>query len=612
MEHYLGIEIDPERDNLFDSLGIKRLRESYMRDDEESPQQRFAFVARSFSSNLEHAQRLYNYASKHWLSFATPILSYGKSKNGLPISCFLSPLIDSASGLVDTLSEVNTLSMLGGGVGIGVHIRSADEKSVGVMPHLKIYDASCLAYRQGKTRRGSYAAYLRIDHPDVMMFLEMRKPTGDQNVKCLNLHHGIILTDKFMNIIEQCMLDSDFDDSWNLYDTHNPDKIKETVSAKELWQKIIELRMQTGEPYILFIDTANEQMPEFQKNIGLSIKQSNICTEILLNTNHERTAVCCLSSVNLRYYDEFKDNYQFFRDVAEMLDNVLTTFIKDAPDAISRAKYSAERERAIGVGTLGFHTYLQQNNVPFESALAKSRNMQIFKNIRNHLDVSNEELGKERGNCPDYDEGMQIYDIEQAKSENKFKRFSHLMAIAPTASTSIIMGNISPSIEPIRANAYRQDTMSGSHLNKNHVLDDLIKEKMKGNSKLDYDAIWLDIISNDGSIQHMDMFTEQEKEVFKTAMEIDQRWVVELASDRQMYIDQTQSVNLFFRPDVNIKYLHAVHYMAWKSKLPTLYYCRSDSLKKSDKVSKQIERHIIEEINMQDIIDGSDCLACHS
>lgn len=433
MEEYLGIKINSERDNLFDELGVKRLKESYMTETETSPQQRFAFVAKAFGSDLEHAQRLYEYASKHWLSFATPILSYGKSKNGLPISCFLSPLIDSASGLVDTLSEVNTLSMLGGGVGIGVHIRSADEKSVGVMPHLKIYDASCLAYRQGKTRRGSYAAYLRIDHPDVMMFLEMRKPTGDQNVKCLNLHHGIILTDKFMNIIEQCMLDSDFDDSWNLYDTHNPDKIKETVSAKELWQKIIELRMQTGEPYILFIDTANEQMPEFQKNIGLDIKQSNICTEILLNTNHERTAVCCLSSVNLRYYDDFKDNYQFFKDVAEMLDNVLTTFIKDAPDAISRAKYSAERERAIGVGTLGFHTYLQQNNVPFESALAKSRNMQIFKNIRTHLDKANEELGEERGSCPDFDEGMQIYDIEQAKSENKFKRFSHVMAIAPTA-----------------------------------------------------------------------------------------------------------------------------------------------------------------------------------
>jgi ribonucleoside-diphosphate reductase alpha chain len=603
---YMGINIDLNRDELFDSLGIKRLKESYMRDDEESPQQRFAFVSSSFASNLEHAQRLYDYSSKHWLSFSTPILSYGKSKNGLPISCFLSFMQDSSSGLVDTLSEVNTLSMLGGGVGIGVDIRSADDKSVGVMPHLKIYDASCLAYRQGKTRRGSYATYLRIDHPDVLMFLEMRKPTGDQNIKCLNLHHGIIITDKFMNIIEQCMLDPDFDDRWDLYDTHNPTHIKDTVSAKELWQKILEMRMQTGEPYILFIDTANENLPEFQKNLGLEIKQSNICTEILLPTNEERTAVCCLSSVNLRYYDEFKDNYQFFKDIAEMLDNVLSKFIDNAPDSIARAKFSAMRERAIGIGTLGFHTYLQQNNLPFESAIAKSRNMQIFKNIREMLDQSNIELGQERGNCPDFDEGNSIYDIEQSKH----KRFSHLVSIAPTASTSLIMGNISPSIEPYRANAYRQDTMSGSHLNKNHVLDKLIKNKIEENPKLNYDEIWLDIVTTDGSIQHMDLFTQDEKDVFKTAMEIDQRWVVELASDRQAYIDQTQSVNLFFRPDAHIKYLHAIHFMAWKSKLPTLYYCRSDSLKKADKVSKQIERQIIEEINLQDLINGDDCIAC--
>lgn len=609
---YMGIQIDLEKDNLFDSLGIKRLKESYMRDDEDSPQQRYAYVSNAFGSNPEHAQRLYTYASNHWLSFATPILSYGKSKNGLPISCFLSYMQDSSAGLVETLSEVNTLSMLGGGVGIGVDIRSADDKSVGVMPHLKIYDASCLAYRQGKTRRGSYATYLRIDHPDILMFLEMRKPTGDQNVKCLNLHHGVIITDKFMNIIEQSMLDPDFDDSWNLFDTHNPDLIKETVSAKELWQKILELRMQTGEPYILFIDTANKNLPEFQKNLGLKINQSNICTEILLPTNEERTAVCCLSSINLRYYDEYKDNYQFFKDIAEMLDNVLTKFIDNAPDAISRAKYSAMRERAIGIGVLGFHTYLQQNNIPFECALAKSRNINIFKNINTLLEKANYELGMERGNCPDYDEGMGIYDIEQSKRENKFKRFSHMISVAPTASTSIIMGNISPSIEPMRANAYRQDTMSGSHLNKNMILDNLIKKKIEENPKFIYDDIWLDIISNDGSMQHMDIFTDDEKDVFKTAIEIDQRWVVELASDRQAYIDQTQSVNLFFRPDVHIKYLHAIHFMAWKQGLPTLYYCRSDSLKKADKVSKQIERQIIEEISLSDLINGDDCIACQS
>jgi len=597
------MELDYNRDKLFDELGLKRLKESYMREDENSPQERFAYVSKKFSSNEEHAKRLYEYSSKHWLSYSTPILSYGKSKHSLPVSCYLSYMDDSSAGLVDTLSEVNTLSMLGGGVGIGVGIRSADDKSVGIMPHMKIYDASSMAYRQGKSRRGSYAAYLKITHPDVLMFLDMRKPTGDPNIKCLNMHHGIILTDQFMNLIEKCMIDSETDDTWNLYDDHDPLKIKDSVSAKELWQRILELRMQTGEPYILFIDTANKNnLPEFQKNMGLEIKQSNICCEVLLPTDKDRTAVCCLSSLNLRYYDEWKDNYQFYKDIAEMLDNVLTVFINDAPEAISRAKYSAMRERAVGIGALGFHTYLQQNKIPFESALAKSRNIMIFKNIRTNLDKVNQELGKERGNCPDYEEG------ENNKVE--YKRFSKLMAIAPNASTSIIMGNISPSIEPIRANAYRQDTMSGFYLNKNPVLDTLIKEKCEENSDLNYDNIWGDIVINDGSIQHLDIFTKDEKDIFKTAMELDQRWIVELASDRQKYIDQTQSINLFFRPNVNIKYLHAVHFMAWKYEIPTLYYCRSDSLKKSDKISKQIEREIIEEINMEDIINNEVCLAC--
>ena len=351
-------------------------------------------------------------------------------------------------------------------------------------------------------------------------------------------------------------------------------------------------------------DISVENVNNFFAN-GILVHNS----EIILPTNEHRTAVCCLSSVNLRYYDEYKDNYQFFSDVAEMLDNVLTKFIQHAPDSISRARFSAERERAIGVGVLGFHTYLQQNNIPFESALAKSRNLQIFKNIREHLDKANYHLGALRGNCPDYDEG---HTFVPGETDKIYKRFSHMVAIAPTASTSIIMGNISPSIEPIRANAYRQDTMSGSHLNKNHVLDELIKQKIEKDSNLLYDDLWMDIITNDGSIQHMDIFSDDEKLVFKTAMEIDQRWVVELSADRQKFIDQTQSVNLFFRPDAHVKYLHAIHFMAWKSKLPTLYYCRSDSLKKSDKISKQIERQIIEEINLQDIINGEDCIACHS
>ncbi|NBP68918.1 MAG: ribonucleotide-diphosphate reductase subunit alpha, partial [Cytophagia bacterium] len=321
-----GIKVDFSRDNLFDELGIKRLKESYMREEETSPQERFAYVSKAFGSNKEHAQRLYEYSSRHWLSYSTPVLSFGRSKRGLPISCFLPYLDDSAEGLVDCLSEVNWLSMLGGGVGIGIGIRSSDDKSVGVMPHLRTYDASSLAYRQGRTRRGSYAAYLDISHPDIHIFLEMRKPTGDPNMRTLNLHHGINITDDFMHIIEKCMIDPSADDTWELKDPHNGE-VREKVSAKELWQRILEIRMQTGEPYLHFIDTSNRQMPEFQKKLGLKIRQSNLCSEIILPTDKQRTAVCCLSSVNLEYFDDWKNDKLFLRDIAEMLDNVLQHFI---------------------------------------------------------------------------------------------------------------------------------------------------------------------------------------------------------------------------------------------------------------------------------------------
>jgi ribonucleoside-diphosphate reductase alpha chain len=306
------IKIDYSRDSLFDELGLKRLKESYMREDEQSPQERFAYVSKTFGSNQEHSQRLYDYASRHWLSYSTPILSFGRSKRGLPISCFLPYLDDSAEGLVETLSEVNWLSMLGGGVGIGIGIRSTDDKSVGVMPHLRTYDASSLAYRQGRTRRGSYAAYLDISHPDIMMFLEMRKPTGDQNMRCLNLHHGINITDDFMHIIERCMIDPNANDDWELKDPHNGE-VREVVSAKSLWQSILEMRMQTGEPYIHYVDTSNNAMPQWQKDLGLKIRQSNLCSEIILPTDGERTAVCCLSSLNLEYYDDWKDEQTIFK-----------------------------------------------------------------------------------------------------------------------------------------------------------------------------------------------------------------------------------------------------------------------------------------------------------
>jgi len=587
------IVIDYSRDSLFDELGIKRLKESYMREDETSPQERFAYVSEAFGSNSEHAQRLYEYSSRHWLSYSTPILSFGRSSRGLPISCFLPYLHDSAEGLVNCLAEVNWLSMLGGGVGIGIGIRSSDDKSVGVMPHLRTYDASSLAYRQGRTRRGSYATYLDISHPDILLFLEMRKPTGDPNLRTLNLHHGINIPDSFMQIVERCMQDKDADDSWELKDPHS-NEVREVVSAKDLWQRILDIRMQTGEPYLHFIDASNRAMPQFQKDLGLSIKQSNLCSEIILPTDKDRTAVCCLSSVNLEYFDEWKADPLFLGDIAEMLDNVLQYFIDNAPAAVERARFSAIRERSIGIGALGFHAYLQRNNVPFESALAVGRNKQIFSHIREQLNDANLKLGKERGEAID--------------AVGTGQRFSHLMAVAPNASSSIIMGNTSPSIEPYRANAYRQDTLSGSSLAKNKWLDRIIKSVVKSDDE--YQTVWSSIIANDGSVQHLDILDDWQKDVFKTSMEIDQRWLVNHAADRQEYIDQAQSLNLFFRPDVNIMYLHAVHFQAWKQGLKTLYYCRSEKIGKADKVSKRIEREVIKELDMKALIDGDACLAC--
>ena len=592
---YLGIEMDPNRNLLFDENGIRRLKESYMAENETDPQQRLAFVSQTFGSNDKHSQRLYEYASKHWLSYSTPILAYGRSKRGLPISCYLNYIEDTAEGLVKNLSETNWLSMLGGGVGIGFGIRAADEKSTGVMPHMKMYDASSLAYRQGKTRRGSYAAYLDISHPDILQFLEMRKPTGDPNQRCLNMHHGINITDKFMDIIEKKMVDPSTDDNWQLLDPHTKEP-RDTVSATELWQRILEMRMQTGEPYIHYIDTSNKELPKHLKDKGLKIHQSNLCSEIILPTAEDRTAVCCLSSLNLEHYDEWKKEKNFIKDILEMLDNVLDHFINTAPDSVSRAVYSAKRERSVGVGALGFHAYLQRNGIPFESALAKSKNMHLFDYIRSELDKANKQLGKERGEAPD--------------ASGTGKRCSHVMAIAPNASSSIIMGNTSPSIEPWRANAYRQDTLSGAFLNKNKWLDKLLQKKCEEDPKLDIDDLWSGIIANDGSVQHLKCLSNYEKDTYKTAMEIDQRWVIEHAADRQRFVDQAQSVNVFFRPDADIKYLHAVHYLAWKHGLKTLYYCRSEKIGKADRVYKKIERQIIKELDVTTLVEGEECIAC--
>lgn len=589
----MTLQLDYSRDALFDELGMIRLRESYMRADEKSPQERLAFVAQAFASNEEHAQRIYEYASKHWLSFSTPVLSFGRTKKGLPVSCFLSYMEDSAEGLVRTLSEVNWLSMLGGGVGIHLAIRSADEKSVGVMPHLKVYDAACLAYRQGTTRRGSYAAFLPVDHPDIIQFIEMRKPTGDQNMRTLNLHHGINISDAFMRKIEESMLDGNADDSWPLIDPHTGEVV-EVASARDIWQRILELRMQTGEPYLVFTDTANRVLPDWLKQQGLKINGSNLCTEIFLPTNADRTAVCCLSSVNLEYFDDWKDDERFIDDVMEFLDNVLQYFIDHAPDSISRAKRSAERERSVGLGALGLHAYFQRKGIPFDSAMAKVNNRRMFAHIHEKCAQADARLCAERGACPD------------AKAAGVARRFSHWMAVAPNASSSLIVGNTSPSIEPRRANVYRQDTISGAHIVKNRYLVQALEEL-----DMNTDDVWADIIAHDGSIQHIEAIPQEVREVFKTAQELDQRWLIDLAADRQVYIDQGQSLNLFFPADVSIAYLHACHFMAWKKGLKSLYYCRSDKLRKADRVGVAIERRRIEEdINMREVLEDSTCLAC--
>lgn len=588
----MTIEIDLTRDALFDSLGIQRLKESYMKDDETSPQERFAFVSEAFGSNPEHAQRLYEYSSKHWLSYSTPILSFGRSKRGLPISCFLNYIDDSAEGLVDNLSETNWLSMLGGGVGVHLGIRNSDDKSTGVMPHLKMYDASSLAYRQGRTRRGSYAAFLDVSHPDIIQFLEMRKPTGDQNLRTLNLNHGVNITDKFMQVIERCMKDTDANDDWELINPAN-NEVVEVISAKYLWQKMLDLRMQTGEPYFVFIDTANRALPEWLRDQGLKINGSNLCTEIFLPTGADRTAVCCLSSLNLEYYDDWKDNEHFIPDVMEMLDNVLDYFLSNAPQHIRRAIHSASNERSVGLGTLGFHAYLQKNNMAIDGVMAKLTNRDIFQHISKECKRADKLLVDKRGACPD----AALYRVS--------RRFSHHMAIAPNASSSLIMGNTSPSVEPYRANVFRQDTLSGAHVYRNRFLS-----KRLAKLGMDDDDTWASIIANDGSVQHLGV-PDDVKEVFKTAMEIDQRWLVELAADRQAYVDQGQSINLFFQPNTTIAYLHAVHFMAWKMGLKSLYYLRSDKVRKADKVGAQVKRQRIEEnIDMTSVANGETCLAC--
>ena len=583
--------MDYSKDTNLSEAGLRILKDRYLTDKEQSPQEAFYRVAKVFSDDSEMAERIYGYVSNLWFMFSTPILTNGGTKKGMPISCFLNYVPDSREGLTNHYTENAFLASVGGGIGgYWGHIRSdgtgtsGGSQSSGSIPFMHVVDSEMLAFSQGKTRRGSYATYQDISHPEIEEFLELRKPSGgDIHRKCLNLHHGINISDKFMSIINQCTINPSANDDWELIDPHT-NKVIRTVSAKKLWQKILETRVATGEPYLSFIDTIQKSLPLSQKKLGLKVHHSNLCSEITLPTSEERTAVCCLSSLNLEKYDEWKNDSKFIPDVVRFLDNVLEYFINNSPDSLSRAKYSAMRERSIGLGAMGFHSYLQSKSVPFASAIAKGINLKIFKQIKEEALATSKILAEERGEAPDM-EGTGL-------------RFAHMLAIAPNASSSIICGSTSPSIEPLRANAYTQKTMSGTHFMRNKFLEKLLKEK-----EINTDETWKSIIANRGSVRHLEQLNDWEKDVFATAIEIDQRWIIELAADRQKEICQSQSLNIFVPSDVNIKDLHLLHLSAWQKGIKTLYYCRSEAIKRAEIISTKIERIVRP--------DGdSDCLAC--
>lgn len=643
--------IDYSRDELLTPFGIATLQDRYLLPGEKSPQEAFMRAARAFADDEAHAQRLYDYASRLWFMFSTPALSnsprrlkWGKSFKdnftadcfepkfrGMPISCFLNFVPDSRAGLTAHYTENAWLSSMGGGIGAywgavrsnGIST-SGGSASSGIVPFMGVMDRQVLAFAQGVTRRASYAMYLDISHPEIVEFLEIRKPTGgDINRKALNLHNAVNIPDAFMEIIERCMNDPKADDSWPLIDPHTR-RVTEVVSAKMLWQKLLELRMQTGEPYIMFVDTVNRALPKSQRDAGLRVYQSNLCSEITLPTSEDRTAVCCLSSVNLEYFDEWSKDELFIEDLIRMLDNILEFFIlhagkpkaeeraairKDLSErlaaanlspeqfevvaqtvenefynAVKKAVYSARMERSVGLGAMGFHSYLQRHDLPFESVLAVAANRRMFSHIKRMAEKATIKLAVERGSAPD--------------AGGELRRNMHLLAVAPNASSSIICGGTSPSIEPIRANAFTHKTQSGSWLVKNKYLQEVLQSYGK-----DDEETWKSIILNKGSVQHLSFLSKTEREVFKTAMELDQRWLVEHASHRQEYICQSQSLNLFMPADVDILYLHNVHFMAWKKGLKTLYYLRSEAIKRADSVGLKISKAELKDTE-------NTCLSC--
>lgn len=566
------VSINKIRDERLTVFGKAVLKDRYLMPGEEY-QDLFARVASYYADDEAHANRLYDYISNLWFMPATPILSNGGTERGLPISCFLNECNDSLYGIVDLWNENVWLASRGGGIGsywgnlrsIGETVRG-NGKTSGIVPFIKVMDSQTLAISQGSLRRGSAAVYLPIDHPEIEEFIDIRRPTGgDPNRRSLNLHHGISVSDDFMKAVER-------DDLWELKSPHTGKTI-EKVKARALWIKLVTTRIETGEPYILFIDTVNKAIPEHHKKLKLKVKTSNLCSEITLPTGldhlgKERTAVCCLSSLNLEYYDEWKDNAEILNDVMRFLDNVLQDFIDTAPDSMAKAQYSAMRERSVGLGVMGFHSFLQNKNVPMESAMAKVWNKKIFQHIKAGVDQASKNLAKERGACPD------------AAEVGVMERFSNKMAIAPTASISIIAGNSSPGIEPFAANSFTQKTLTGSFNVRNKNLVKLLEIKGKNT-----DDIWSSITTNEGSVQHLDFLDEHEKLVFKTAQEIDQRWIIDLSGERTEYICQAQSLNIFVPGNVSKKELHDIHFRAWKKGLKSLYYCRSTSIQRADKVS---------------------------
>ena len=592
------ITVDHSRDSYLTDFGKATLDDRYLLPDEKY-QDLFARVASFYGDDEAHASRIYDYVSKMWFMPATPILSNGGTKRGLPISCFLNETEDSLQGIVDLWNENVWLASRGGGIGsYWGNLRALGEKvgrngkTSGVIPFIRVQDSLTLAISQGSLRRGSSAVYLDISHPEVEEFTDMRRPTGgDTNRKALNLHHGIAITDDFMQAVER-------DEKWNLLSPKDK-HVVETVGARDLWAKILTTRIETGEPYLLFIDTVNKAIPQHHKEAGLTVKMSNLCSEITLPTGHDhlggnRTAVCCLSSLNLEYYDEWKNDPMIIEDIMRFLDNVLQDFIDTAPDSMARAKYSAMRERSVGLGVMGFHSYLQSKMIPFESVMAKVWNKKMFEHIRKGADAASVKLAHERGACLD------------AADFGVMERFSNKMAIAPTASISIITGNASPGIEPYAANAFLQKTLSGSFQVRNKYLKALLETK--GQDTAD---VWSSITTAEGSVQHLDFLDENEKLTFKTAYEMDQRWVIEHAGDRSPFVCQAQSINLFLPADIHKRDLHMLHYMAWKKGVKSLYYCRSASLQRSDKVSNKVPEMQLEmSLKAKQANPYEECLAC--